>query len=175
MGDEHGRLLSVEGDPAARRHGERINFAQCADWSEPVAGTSAPGTALVLGRGVQITGEEHFNPAVHPWSCTAVPVHDPDSGAILGIVDSTGGIDAVGANTLSLVHATVAAAEAQLRIQRLERRAATSRHNAPGNPSGPGRLAGPMASVPAKPVTATACRFWAAARACRMLAARRRR
>ncbi|WP_154605135.1 MULTISPECIES: GAF domain-containing protein [Arthrobacter] len=122
VGDEHGRLLWVEGDSAALRHGEHINFATGADWSESVVGTSAPGTALVLGCSVQIVGQEHFNPAVHSWSCTAVPVHDPDSGSLLGIVDITGGPDAVGANTLSLVQATVAAAEAQLRIHRLERR-----------------------------------------------------
>ena len=132
VGDEHGRLLWVEGDSAARRHGEKINFASGMDWSEAAAGTSAPGTALALGRAVQIVGEEHFNPAVHSWSCTAVPVHDPDSGGLLGVVDITGGPDAVGANTLSLVQATVAAAEAQLRIQRLERLAAASRHNRPG-------------------------------------------
>ncbi|MHA7306783.1 helix-turn-helix domain-containing protein [Arthrobacter sp. TMN-49] len=122
VGDEHGRLLWVEGDSAARRHGEHINFATGADWSETVVGTSAPGTALVLGKSVQIVGQEHFNPAVHAWSCTAVPVFDPDSGSILGIVDITGGPEAVGANTLSLVQATVAAAQAQLRIHRLEQR-----------------------------------------------------
>lgn len=135
VGDEHGRLLWVEGDSAARRHGENINFATGADWSETVVGTSAPGTALVLGQSVQIVGQEHFNPAVHSWSCTAVPVHDPDSGAILGIVDITGGPDAVGANTLSLVQATVAAAQAQLRIDRLERRVERAApHGSPNKP-----------------------------------------
>lgn len=127
VGDELGRLLWVEGDASAKRSGEAINFTEGADWSELAAGTSAPGTALVLDRGVQIVGEEHFSPLVHAWSCTAVPVHDPDSGGILGIVDITGGSAAVGANTLSLVQATVAAAEAQLRIQRLESLAANSR------------------------------------------------
>ena len=122
VGDEHGRLLWVEGDSAARRRGENINFATGADWSETVVGTSAPGTALVLGKSVQIVGEEHFNPAVHSWSCTAVPVRDPDSGSILGIVDITGGPAAVGANTLALVQACVAAAESELRIHRLERK-----------------------------------------------------
>lgn len=127
VGDEHGRLLWVEGDSAARRNGENINFATGTDWSEPVAGTSAPGTALVLGKSVQISGDEHFNPAVHSWSCTAVPLRDPDSGAVLGVVDITGGAEAVGANTLSLVLASVAAAEAQLRIERLERPAEQER------------------------------------------------
>lgn len=133
VGDEHGRLLWVEGDSAARRLGEHINFATGADWSESVVGTSAPGTALVLGKSVQIAGQEHFNPAVHSWSCTAVPVFDPDSGSILGIVDITGGPEAVGANTLSLVQATVAAAEAQLRIHRLERRADLERGSRRGS------------------------------------------
>lgn len=137
VGDEHGRLLWVEGDSAARRHGEAINFAQGADWSETAVGTSAPGTALALGRSVQITGQEHFNPAVHSWSCTAVPVHDPDSGSVLGIVDITGGPDAVGANTLSLVQATVAAAEAQLRIERLERRVERARPSGTAAPAKP--------------------------------------
>lgn len=139
VGDEHGRLLWVEGDTEARRQGERINFTTGTDWSEPAVGTSAPGTALVLGRSVQVVGGEHFSTAVHSWSCTAVPVHDPDSGGILGIVDITGGPEAVGANTLSLVQATVAAAEAQLRIQRLERLAEGSRR-----PS--------VRSTPAKPL-----------------------
>jgi len=141
VGDEHGRLLWVEGDASARRHGEAINFATGADWSETTVGTSAPGTALVLGRSVQIMGEEHFSPAVHSWSCTAVPVHDPDSGSLLGVVDITGDARAVGTNTLSLVQATVAAAEAQLRIQRLERLASSGR----GTPR-PARTAGKSAA-----------------------------
>ncbi len=129
VADEHGRLLWVEGDPATVHLGENINFAAGADWSEKAAGTSAPGTALVLGKSVQIMGREHFNPAVHSWNCTAVPIHDPDSGFLLGVVDITGGLAAVGANTLSLVQATVAAAEAQLRIHHLERRASAGRQS----------------------------------------------
>ncbi|WP_240629799.1 transcriptional regulator [Specibacter cremeus] len=137
VGDEHGRLLWVEGDASARRHGESINFIEGTDWSESVVGTSAPGTALVLGGSVQVAGTEHFNPAVHSWSCTAVPVHDPDSGGILGIVDITGGPEAVGDNTMLLVQATVAAAEAQLRIERLERRAAATGRRRTARPPGP--------------------------------------
>ncbi len=131
VGDEHGRLLWVEGDQALRRRAERISFVSGADWSEASVGTSAPGTALALGNSVQIAGAEHFNRTVHPWSCTAVPVHDPGSGSVLGVVDITGGSEAVGVHTLSLVQATVAAAEAQLRIQRLQRRAAPSVRRAP--------------------------------------------
>lgn len=120
VGDEVGRLLWVDGDPALQRRAEGMMFVAGADWSEATVGTSAPGTALALGRGIQIAGAEHYQRAVHAWSCTAVPFHDPDSGAVLGVVDITGTDTAVAPHTLSLVEATVAAAQAQLRVERLQ-------------------------------------------------------
>lgn len=120
VGDANGRLLWVEGDRQLRRRAEGMMFVAGSDWSESVVGTCAPGTALALGRSVQIAGAEHFSPQVHQWSCTAVPVHDPDSGTVLGVVDITGTDDAVAVHTLSLVEATVAAAEAHLSLQRLQ-------------------------------------------------------
>jgi hypothetical protein len=143
VGDEVGRLLWVDGDPALQRRAEGMMFVPGADWSEATVGTSAPGTALALGRGIQISGAEHYQRAVHAWSCTAVPFHDPDSGAVLGVVDITGTASAVAPHTLSLVEATVAAAQAQLRVERLQlaadlagrparRRAAASAARAPG-------------------------------------------
>ena len=129
VGDELGRLLWVDGNPAMRRRAEGMMFVAGADWSEAAVGTSAPGTALALGRGIQISGAEHYKRSVHPWSCTAVPFHDPDSGALLGVVDITGTEAAVAPHTLSLVEATVAAAQAQLRVERLQR--AATKHSAP--------------------------------------------
>jgi hypothetical protein len=124
VGDEVGRLLWVEGDAVTQRRAEGMMFVAGADWSESSVGTSAPGTALALGRSIQISGAEHYKRSVHPWSCTAVPFHDPDSGALLGVVDITGTESAVAPHTLSLVEATVAAAQAQLRVERLQLAAA---------------------------------------------------
>ena len=120
VGDETGRLLWIDGDRVLRRKAEGMLFVEGADWSERAVGTSAPGTALALDHGIQIRGEEHFNRIVHPWSCTAVPVHDPSSGAVLGVIDITGGDDAVAPATLPLIEAAVAAVESELRIRRLE-------------------------------------------------------
>lgn len=120
VGDELGRLLWVDGDPDLQRRAEGMMFVAGADWSEAMVGTSAPGTALALDRSIQIAGAEHYQRSVHPWSCTAVPFHDPDSGALLGVVDITGKETAVAPHTLSLVEATVAAAQAQLRVERLQ-------------------------------------------------------
>lgn len=151
VGDDVGRLLWVDGDPAVQRRAEGMMFVEGADWSEATVGTSAPGTALALGRGIQIAGAEHYQRAVHAWSCTAVPFHDPDSGALLGVVDITGTAAAVAPHTLSLVEATVAAAQAQLRVHRLQaaaeqagrparRRPAASTPGSPGAPARDGSL-----------------------------------
>jgi hypothetical protein len=110
VGDQAGRLLWVDGDRDLRRRAEGMVFVEGADWSERRVGTSAPGTALALDRSVQIRGPEHFARLVHPWSCSAVPVHDPDSGAVIGVIDIT----------LPLLEAAVAAVEAELRISRLD-------------------------------------------------------
>lgn len=124
VGDELGRLLWVDGDITLRRRAERMMFVEGAVWSEASVGTSAPGTALALGRSVQVSGAEHFNRAAHPWSCTAVPFHDPDTGAVIGVLDITGTEMAVAPHTLALVEATVAAAQAELRVERLQLAAA---------------------------------------------------
>lgn len=119
VGDETGRLLWIDGDRGLRRKAENMLFVEGADWSERAVGTSAPGTALALDHGIQIRGAEHFNRIVHPWSCTAVPVHDPHTGAVLGVIDITGGDDAVAPQTLPLLEAAVRAVESELWIRHL--------------------------------------------------------
>lgn len=126
VGDEHGRLLWVEGDPDARRRAEEMRFVAGAGWAEDRVGTSAPGTALALDHGIQIHDDEHFNRLVHGWSCTAVPVHDPETRRILGVIDITGDERAVDPHTLPLMEATAAAAEAELMVMRLRHRAAAA-------------------------------------------------
>lgn len=114
-----GTLLWVEGDPTVRRKAEAMNFVPGADWSERGAGTNAPGTALALDRELQILGSEHFSRIVQPWSCTAVPVHDPATGALLGAIDLTGGHQVANHQTLALVRATAVAVENHLALLRL--------------------------------------------------------
>lgn len=113
-----GTLLWVEGDPTACREAEAMNFVPGADWSERSAGTNAPGTALALDAEVQIRGTEHYSRIVQPWSCTAVPVHDPTSGALIGAIDLTGGAEVASPQTLALVRATVVAIENHLALLR---------------------------------------------------------
>lgn len=118
--DASGRLLWVEGDSAAKDRARTMNFAEGADWSEERMGTNAPGTALALDHCVQIFAAEHFSRPVQEWSCSAAPVHHPITGRILGAIDITGGPRVAVPEVLSLVRATVAAAESELRLHLLQ-------------------------------------------------------
>lgn len=120
VSDAAGQLLWVEGASSLRSRAEAMHFMPGADWSETSAGTNAPGTALAIDQPVQIFGPEHLGRQVTPWSCSAAPIHDPDTGAILGVLDVTGGLDVASAQGLALVRATAAAVEAELRIARLQ-------------------------------------------------------
>lgn len=118
VSDPTGRLLWVEGSAQVRRRAQRIHFVEGASWSECQAGTNAPGTALALDQPVQIFAAEHLARQVTPWSCTASPIHDPHTGAILGALDLTGGEEVAAPHTLALVRATVAAVETELELRR---------------------------------------------------------
>lgn len=117
--DAAGCLLWVEGDARLRSQAEGINFVEGANWGEAQAGTNAPAIALALDHCVQVYGSEHFHRRVQPWSCSAAPVHDPMTGQLLGALDVTGGDHVASPHMLTLVRAAAAAAEAELRWQRL--------------------------------------------------------
>lgn len=117
LGDAAGRLLWVDGDPRMRRLVAEMGFTPGADWAERAVGTSAPGTALVANRAVRVAGAEHFAPPVHPFSCTAVPIHDVATGAVLGVLDITGGAVAVSATSLAMLKATARAIESEEQLR----------------------------------------------------------
>ena len=127
-----GRMLWVEGDPRLRTLAAGMHFVEGARWAEDVAGTNAPGTALAVDHAVQIYGSEHFRRPVQPWSCSAAPVHDPVTGALLGAIDVTGGDHVASPHVLTLVRATVAAVEGELRW--LHREQPARRHRPPRPP-----------------------------------------
>lgn len=135
VGDAAGRLLWVEGDRGVRALTGDMGFVAGANWSETAVGTSAPGTALTLDRSVQIRQAEHFNRLVQPWSCTAAPVHDPETRQIIGVIDVTGGTEAVTPQAQLLVDAAARAVEGELLVARLRSRAAPPTRPARRRPS----------------------------------------
>jgi hypothetical protein len=128
--DEDGRILWIEGDPRVRlTAADEMTFVEGALWSEEATGTNAIGTAVALDHAVQVFAAEHFNEVVQRWTCAAAPVHDPDTGRLLGVVDVTGRLETVHPHSLALAVVTARGVEAQLRAEQHARDAQLqSRH-----------------------------------------------
>src|SRR3954454_18759395 len=86
-----GLLLWLDGDVKVRSAAaDAMNFVEGARWDEAGAGTNAIGTALATDHPVQVHAAEHFSEIVHGWPCSAAPVHDPETGQLIGVIDLTG-------------------------------------------------------------------------------------
>ena len=114
--DAEGVILWRDGASGARRQADGLGFVEGAHWSESVVGTNAIGTALAEEAPVQLFSAEHFESAQHPWYCSAVPVHDPGDGRLLGVVDISGPALTLHPTVQSLVTTAVKLAEARLLI-----------------------------------------------------------
>jgi GAF domain len=122
VSDANGILLWVEGNPSIRlRAADSMNFAEGTLWSEGGAGTNAIGTALAADHAVQVFASEHFNEIVQSWTCAAAPVHDPDTGHVIGVIDLTGEMATVHPHSMAVATATAQAVEAHLRCDMLDR------------------------------------------------------
>jgi signal transduction histidine kinase len=122
VSDADGLLLWLDGSAKLRSAAaDRMNFVEGALWSEEGAGTNAIGTALATDHAVQVHAAEHFNEIVHAWTCSAAPVHDPESGSLLGIIDLTGPMRTAHPQSLSVALETARAVETDLRARLQER------------------------------------------------------
>ncbi|MDA0139570.1 GAF domain-containing protein [Solirubrobacter deserti] len=122
ISDADGTLMSIEGSADVRlRAAGDMNFAEGTLWSEGGAGTNAIGTALALDHAVQVFGPEHFSDPVQRWTCSACPIHDPDTGEVIGVIDLTGDLQTVHPHSLAVATATARAVEASLQLALQER------------------------------------------------------
>jgi signal transduction histidine kinase len=118
VSDADGLLLWIEGSAKVRSAAaDAMNFTEGALWSEGGAGTNAIGTALAADHPVQVHAAEHFNEMVHGWTCAAAPVHDPDSGRLLGIVDLTGPMNTAHPHSFAVALGAARAIEMDLRAR----------------------------------------------------------
>jgi hypothetical protein len=121
ISDADGTLLWIDGHPRMLEAAQAPHFRPGALCSEAAVGTNAVGTALALQHAVQVFSAEHFNRLLHGWTCAAAPVHDPESGAILGAIDLSSSFRNAHPHTLALVTAVAQAAEAQMQRERARR------------------------------------------------------
>ena len=112
--DASGEILWRVGSPAVLRRADHLEFLEGADWSEAGIGTNAISEALVTGGPVQLFSAEHLVRTHHEWACTAAPITDPATGRVLGVLDVSGPLDTLSADTLRMVRCAVRVAEALL-------------------------------------------------------------
>jgi hypothetical protein len=122
--DAEGTLLWIDGDERMLDDATNVHLMRGARWSETAAGTNAMGTALALDHALQVFSAEHFAAPVHGWTCSAAPLHDPRTGALLGVLDLSGPLQTAHPHSLALVNAAARMIESVLAREAAERAAA---------------------------------------------------
>lgn len=147
--DAGGHILWREGCAGVLHDADDVALVEGTRWSEDSVGTNAMGTALADRRAVQIHSAEHLVRLYHPWTCAAAPIHDPDSGEVLGAVDLTGPLRTFHPSTLALVTAAAELAEGRLAAELAARdERLRVRHQASlDGLGGPGALLAPRGRV----------------------------
>lgn len=88
--DEGGHVIDRRVDHRGLRGDlDAIALAPGSVYAEGRIGTNAIGTALVQQAPSMVVGTEHFADAFTPMACAAVPLTDPQSGRLIGVIDLT--------------------------------------------------------------------------------------
>jgi hypothetical protein len=114
--DADGSLLWIDGEPAQLDAAHEIHLEPGALWSEVAAGTNAMGTALAVDHPIQVFSAEHFVEAAHDWTCSAAPIHHPETGELLGVIDLSGPASTAHPHSLALVEAAARVIESELAL-----------------------------------------------------------
>ncbi|UMG93453.1 transcriptional regulator [Nocardioides sp. TF02-7] len=85
--DPQTRILWTYGGRVMRRRAETVNFVPAGRWDDRSVGTNALDLANRLAAPAMVFSAEHYAPIVHNWVCWAAPLHDPASGARIGVLD----------------------------------------------------------------------------------------
>ena len=85
--DPDTRILWTYGGRVMRRKAETVNFVPGGRWDDQSVGTNALDLANRDDVPSMVFSAEHYAEVVHNWVCWAAPVHDPVTGARLGVVD----------------------------------------------------------------------------------------
>jgi hypothetical protein len=150
VADADGTVLWCEGSTSVRGRAERVRLSEGASWTEAAIGTNGMGTALAVDQPVTVHSAEHLVRTYHAWTCTASPVHDPDTGRTIGVVDVSGPLSSTHPVMTALVSAAARLAESQLQVRLAARderlRSANMRHLI-GLRGEPGALLSPSGRV----------------------------
>jgi transcriptional regulator of acetoin/glycerol metabolism len=88
--DAAGLVLSRRSaDSSLDRHLDRVLLAPGFSYAEEYVGTNGIGTALEAGSPTQVFGHEHYAENLEDLACAGVPIHDPTTGRMVGVIDLT--------------------------------------------------------------------------------------
>ena len=85
--DPEGFVLRTYGNQQIQDMLSRLNFGVGANWNERFAGTTAVGIALKTRQPTHVFHAEHYCQKLHQFSCTAVPIFDPLTKDIIGVLN----------------------------------------------------------------------------------------
>src|SRR5258705_4738279 len=120
--DPTGVILETEGDQVTLDAAQDVRLVSGANWNELACGTNAIGTALSVGRPVQVHAAEHFCAGIKPWTCSATVVRDPSHGDVLAVLDVSGLRGSFNRHALALAMAAAGRIEERLLGRELELR-----------------------------------------------------
>jgi transcriptional regulator of acetoin/glycerol metabolism len=82
-------LIRRTADAGLERHLDKVRLAPGFSYAEQFVGTNGIGTALEAGSATQVFGHEHYAEHLETLACAGVPIHDPISGRVVGLIDLT--------------------------------------------------------------------------------------
>lgn len=85
--DREGYVLDIFGSKNIQKVLSSINFKTGANWNERFTGTTAVGIALKTGQPSHVFHAEHYCRELHEFTCTAVPIRNPFSKHVIGVLN----------------------------------------------------------------------------------------
>lgn len=119
--DQDGYVLACNGDPEVVEKYGNLNFFKGCNVKEEAIGTNAIGTALVIGKPIQVLGAEHYCKQYHNWTSSACPIRD-EREEIIGVLSMTGHSEKVHPHTLGMVVAAAEAIENEMKLEQINKR-----------------------------------------------------
>lgn len=90
LADSRGKvLLRASGESQLESALDRVMLAPGFTYAEKYVGTNGIGTALEGRTTSLVHGNEHFNSALRAYACVGVPLRDPNTRRIVGVLDIT--------------------------------------------------------------------------------------
>ena len=140
VADRHGRAVRVHQGSAALERARELNIVVGADWSESAVGCTALSACLHEGTPVQAGWFESYCVSWHDWAAQAVPLRDPVTRKLLGVLNISGLREALHPAVLDLalrageaIERAIVERDWRLRarvLERFQRHAASHPHDA---------------------------------------------